>query len=118
MTTQVRDVAVRALIEDNDAVESTIQFVRERLVGDDIVLAVLYRESSGRLRRGFVGAHRFADGTWTSTSGWSSGVRDARPSDIWQNSGGWGSSRTGSIGVSGGWVADTTAESIQVTDPR
>jgi hypothetical protein len=133
MGPDARETAIYALVEDSDAIPDTIQVVREKRQGDEVVVAATFRRSSGRLVRGFVGIFTRDDFGWHAGGGWSSGPRHVPAEAIWASSGGWGSTghthhpdvaeeapptEEPARGVSGGWVNDPSAASIRVTDPN
>jgi hypothetical protein len=118
MGTDAREMAIHALVQEDDAIRDTIDVVREKRQGDEAVVAATFRRSSGRLVSGFVGLRRFHDRGWhTAGGGWSGGSRDVPADAIWTLSGGWGSVTKGR-GVWGGWVNEPTARVIRATDPN
>ena len=117
MDTKGRETAMLELVQDSGAIRDSITVVREKRQGDEAVMAVTFRNSSGRLVRGMTGLHRFDEWGWRAAGGgWSSGPRDVPTHAIWSSSGGWGSS-TPPRGVIGGWVNEPAATRIKITDP-
>jgi hypothetical protein len=104
MDTKVRETAMLELVQDSGAIRDSITVVREKRQSDEAVVALTFRNSSGRLMRGMTGLHRFDEWGWRAAGGgWSSGPRDVPTDAIWSSSGGWGSS-TPPRRVIGGWV--------------
>lgn len=113
MTSDARQAAILALTRDTDAISDTIEVIREKHRGERAVAAVTFRNSSGRVVRGFVGIGRDDDSGWRAIGGgWFSGPRDVPHDAVWSSSGGWGPTRS----VYGGWVNEPSARRIRVTD--
>ena len=113
MPTAPADLVSWEVMEDLDAVESSIEVVRQKQVGDDAVVAVRYQRTSGALRQGMYG-FRMREGVWRPRASFSGGVRGT-DHEIWLHSGGWGDSTTH---VRGGWVTEPAAARLRVTDPE
>jgi len=114
MTSDPRQAAILALTRDSDAVPDTVEIVREKHRGERAVVAATFRNASGRLVRGFVGLGRENDSGWRASGGaWGSGPRDVPHDAVWSSCGGWGS---GTQSVYGGWVNESSARRIRVTD--
>ena len=55
MGTEVRETAMLELVQNRGAIRDSITVVREKRRGDEAVVAVTFRSSSGRLVRGMTG---------------------------------------------------------------
>ena len=114
MTSDLRQAAIFALTRDSDAISETIEVIHEKRYGERAVVAAAFRNSSGRLVRCFVGLARDDVTGWRAAGGgWGSGPHQVPHDAIWSSSGGWSS---GGQSVYGGWVNESSARRIRVSD--
>lgn len=105
------------ILTEHDPVKDSLEVVREKQLGADVVLAVRFEDRQGRQRRGLFGV-RCADDRCRPTGSFLGTARDSTGQDIWETSGGWGGGlESGSTAVVGGWIGRSDAVSIRVIDP-
>ncbi|HSE09064.1 MAG TPA: hypothetical protein VLB29_10385 [Nocardioidaceae bacterium] len=110
---------VHALVAtEYDAVESSVEIVREKRSGKDAAVAVSFDQRNGAQRRGLIGLCRHHDGLWQPSGAFMGSVRGTGPEDVFMTSGGWGPGGRKERAVLGGWVADPAAVSARLVDMR
>jgi hypothetical protein len=113
------DAALEWDVSHDDLVPNSLEVVREKHLGDDVVAAVTFQRcSKADLRRSCLGlAWTERDGWHTAGGAWASSVVEGRPRGIWLNWGGWGPASGDGLHVKSGWLADPRAVALLVTDP-
>ncbi|MDP9444904.1 MAG: hypothetical protein M3P83_11390 [Actinomycetota bacterium] len=113
---------IRLRLAEYDAFEDSIQIVKEKRAGTDVVLAVTFEGRDGNRRHGIVGFREDDWGAWRPSGSFIGRKRTTGDEDLWMTWGGWGPG-TGTAGeleekaVVGGWVAESDASSARLVDP-
>jgi hypothetical protein len=107
---------VETLVQvDHHAREGSIAIVKERRLGDVVVLAVAFEDRDGGQRRGLLGL-RTDEGGWRRCGEFIGSTHVTRDSETWMTSGGWGVPSATNAAVFGGWVADPHAVAARAVD--
>ena len=115
--TSLEEVVRAVLASEYDAVEASIEIVRETRTDKDAAVAVAFDRRDGSPRRGFISMSRDHAGAWRPSGGWSGGPSEAASDEVFVTDGGWGGSGNKKHAVFGGWVADPSAVSARLVDP-
>ena len=112
------DAAIRRDLRNDHVVAGSLEVVREKHVGDDVVVAVTFRQDKkADARRSCLGLAWSERDGWRAVGGaWTSTFVDRAPQGVWLNWGGWGPGSGGGLHVLSGWLADPRAASVLVTD--
>ena len=113
-----RDAARAWAVGHDDLVPGSFEVVREKRIGNDVVIAMTFRRrSKDDLRRSCQGlAWSERDGWHAAGGAWASSVVDRPPRGLWLNWGGWGPGSGDGLHVKSGWLADSRAVTLSATD--